>query len=447
MIFLKRSIAIFIAMFVALSSVSVFAADFSDMPEKTNPNYEAIEYAVNNKIITGVDGKLSLDKSVTLAEVLTFISRVKPFGESAADLTRVTDISPADWYYETFTKAVAAGFIAPDGDNKLNPTKVLTTEEAVTLINKALGSSLQLPEMKDKTATRENVVTYLYSAKPIETATEGTENLEFTDLKAKFAQETMQVALGILPDGTSYTKVTAYVDRSSTDWTSGRPVGGSSSGSSRPSGGSGGSSGGGSSDDDDEEERPTEAPTEAPTQAPEEEETQPPTQAPTEPEPTEPVYGEYDGPIDNDKDNVIDDPFDDGWRPPGYGDDDSEGGSGGGGFDDEDDDFIIDDADDPELFPTEGETTAPTEAPTEDESEAPSENESEAPSEDKSEVPSENESEAPSEDESEAPSENESEVPTEDKSEAPSENESEAPSENESEEETVTAFSKEWWFD
>ncbi|MGM9552191.1 MAG: hypothetical protein ACI3XA_08055 [Clostridia bacterium] len=453
---MKKKFALLTSVFVLIGSMTAFAQGFSDMPQKEHPDYPAVEYAINNKIITGTDGKLALDSPVTLAETLTFISRVKPFGSENADLTKVTDISQSDWYYETFSQAVASGFITPDENSCLNPKKVLSVEEAMGYISRALGTDLTkvtTVEGGEKTATRQNVVTYIYnyasesSTTPTESATEpytegATESAtEFTDLKAKAAQEAMQLALGILPDGTSYTKVTAYQDRNSTDWATGKV----SSSTSRPSGGGGNNN----NKDDEDNEEPTEAPTEEPTEAPTYEPTEPPTS-----EPTEPDYGDYDGPIDNDKDNVIDDPFDDGWRPDG-----GNSGGEGGGYDGEDEDFIVDDGDDPAYAPTdketdstEEETQAPTDSETdstEEETEAPTDSETDS-TEEGTQYPTDSETDSTDE-EPQAPSDSETDVTDEETTlpkeddEASSDDGSGEKGDSETEAGTALSLSKDWW--
>ncbi len=486
---MKRRIALLTALFVLISALSAFAQGFSDMPPTDNKYHDAFKYAIEKKLISGDGTNLNPDSYITYAEALTIISRIKPFDCAETDITQF-GVLKDKWYYSTVAKAYTAGYITIESDGKLYPEKNIQKLVAFPLVAKVYGKTVS-PVADNSLCTRADFVWEIYFQAPdgyqasMQTPTEAapTEAVsevptEFTDLRAQIAQEAMQLALGILPDGSSYTNIAVYKDTTQSDWASGKVS--SSSSSSRPSRPS-------KPDDDDEDEEPTQAPTED-NDKPTEPETQPPTDAPTEPETQEPTYGEYDGPIDNDKDNVVDDPFDDGWRPPGWvgGDDDNDDSGNEGGWDAEDEDFNINDADDPdyqpETQPTE-ETQAPsdeeTQAPSDEETQAPSDEETQAPSDEETQAPSDEETQAPSDEETQAPSDEETQAPTDEETQAPTDEETQAPSDEETqapsdeatppEEEagdvtngedesntetddgTSTAFewifSKDWWFD
>lgn len=430
---MKKKIAMLTAVCVLAFSTPSRAANFVDMPSSDSRFYDAFVYAIEKNIITGDGAYLNPSANLTFAEALTFISRVKPFDCEMTDITPF-GVSTDKWYYSTVAKAYTLGYISLDDSAQLNPERYLTQNEASALISRVFSASPLSTASGDNCTRAEFIWQIYYYSKdssvtdkseeitaPTEDATDApTEKAsEFSDLKAQAAQEAMQVALGIRPDGTSYITRVVYTDDSQTDWQSG-----GISSSSRPSSGSTNRPG-----KDDEEE--TEAPTKDNNSDTDEPTTNAPSEAPTEPETPEPTYGNYDGPVDNEKDNVLDDPFNDGWRPPGWtGDgDDNDNNSGGDGWDDEDDDFYINDDDDPDYKP-EKPTEDKTEEPTDDVSEVPSEDNSEEPTDDVSEVPSEDNSEEPTDDNSDSPTENNSDEPTDDVSEKPTEDNSEDNSEN-----------------
>ncbi len=432
---MKRSFALILAVFMLAFSLSVSAADFSDMPQKDSPLYDAFEYAIGKKLVSGANGKLNPDGKLTYAETVTILSRMKNIDAPETDITAF-GVSKDKWYYSAVAKAYTAGYFS-DSSKVSNPDSVISEKEVRHMFFKTFGVYANFKET-DLPVTRATLVYEIYMTAPdgYKSKTEAVEQptgeaateapTEFSDLKAKAAQEAKQLALGILPDGTSYVDNVVYIDYSHTNWydgtgsSSSRPSSSNRPGNNRPN------------KPDDETEAPTEDDIEQPTQ--------PPTEMPTEPETEAPTY---DGPIDNDNDNVVKDPFDDGWTPNNPG---GNGGNGGnGGYDDEDEDFTFNDADDPDYIPpTDNETeseTAPSESDSEDVSEtetAPSDSESEDVSETET-APSDSESEDASEDMTDTPSI----LPSEDKEDTPTTPEN-GDGDNLPEENPPALMTKEW---
>ncbi len=412
---MKRYGALATAFFVLMFSLSVCAASFSDMPSTDSEYYDALNYAISQGYLTGSDGKIMPNDNVTRAQAAAIFVRMAKLTDKA-NLSNVPDVISDAWYYDVMACAVQAGlFTAKDG--KLYPDANLTRAEAFVLIYKAqltsfAGEAASLEGVSDisslsaeaktalsvlvgtnvltlssgkaepdKSITRAELALWIYNASkvkttqstetPSEEATEATTEAATESTYSQQAAEAMQLALGILSDGTSYiTTSPIYRDGMTIIWNNGGSSGSSSSSSSgssssggSSSGGSssgGSSSGGSSSDSDDDSSSSTEAATSA-------------TEKETEPTET------YTGTITNDNDNVVEDPF---------GDNDSSD-------DDEDDDFVIDDDD---YFDYDKETESETETEAESE-ETPSETETEAESE---EAPSDAETET--EEETEEPS-------------------------------------------
>ncbi|NCB52815.1 MAG: S-layer homology domain-containing protein, partial [Clostridia bacterium] len=98
---------------------------FSDMPD--NWSTKALENAVANGLLTGSDGKIKPDDSLTRAEMAVIINRA--FGTtSMASLSGYSDVPAGSWYYNDMAKAVKMGIFI--GDNgKLNPVGNITRQE------------------------------------------------------------------------------------------------------------------------------------------------------------------------------------------------------------------------------------------------------------------------------------------------------------------------------
>lgn len=458
---MKRRFALLTALLVLISALSVFAQGFADMPQEDSKYYKAFEYAISKKLIAGDGTNLNPSSTITYAEALTIISRIKPFSGEGADITAF-GVSKDKWYYTAVSKAYPLGFIALGSDGKLYPEKALTLTDAYAMIAKTYGKTASAVS-KNAPCTRADFILEIYTLAPdgLNGGKSAAENpsevsseapteapTEFSDLRAKAAQEAMQVALGVRSDGSSYVDATVvYKDTTQTGWASGEikreP--------SRPSGGSNRPSGGNNNEDNnddnktEDEEKETQAPTDPPTESKpddgnEEKETEAPTDPPTEPEAPEPTYGDYDGPIDNENDNVIDDPFNDDWRPPGWiGDGDDDDGSNDG-WDAEDEDFNINDAEDPDYSPEEETTEKPTTAPPEEETDTPTDEATDAPTDEEIDVPSDEDIDTPFDEETNFSTDEDIDIPSNE------EGDNTANEDNETFSLFAWIFSKDWWF-
>lgn len=123
------------AIMILSLALPVFAATtFSDMPNDYSKT--AIENAVENGLLTGDNGLIMPDKSITRAEMAAIINRA--FGATAkASLAKYNDVSSSKWYYDDMAKAVAMKTFEGDGA-KLNPEDSITREEALVVIARSL---------------------------------------------------------------------------------------------------------------------------------------------------------------------------------------------------------------------------------------------------------------------------------------------------------------------
>lgn len=133
----KKFLSILLVLLMLFSMLAnVMAADiprFSDMPE--NWAKTAIENAVNNGLLTGVNGKIMPDDHLTRAQMAAILNRAFG-GTEKASLESFSDVKSSSWYYDDMAKAVSMGtFMGSNG--KLFPDNAITREEVFTALARA----------------------------------------------------------------------------------------------------------------------------------------------------------------------------------------------------------------------------------------------------------------------------------------------------------------------
>lgn len=117
---------------------------FADMPNDWST--PALENAVENGLLNGLNGKIMPNEKLTRAQMATVINRA--FGaEKIASISKFSDVKTTDWFYSEMAKAVAMKTFKGSGD-KLNPNNPITREETFLVIARALnlGKSETLPK-------------------------------------------------------------------------------------------------------------------------------------------------------------------------------------------------------------------------------------------------------------------------------------------------------------
>ena len=137
----EKIIAVFIAIVIVFGTIpiDVFAnnsqepAKFEDMPE--NWSRAALENAVENGLLSGVDGKIMPNEKLTRAQMATVITRA--FGaKDKGNISKFSDVKASDWFYDSMSKAYKMGVIK-GSNNKLNPKEPITRQEAFVMIARA----------------------------------------------------------------------------------------------------------------------------------------------------------------------------------------------------------------------------------------------------------------------------------------------------------------------
>lgn len=151
---MKRLISIALSLSLALSMLPApaLAVGFSDMPDSTYWSYTALKSAVDNKLLSGYDGKLMPKDALTRAQMATIINHA--FGATdTADISKFSDVRTSDWFYSDIAKAVRMGTFAGDGTNLMNPNKPITREQAFTVLSNAFhlkeGNTAVLDDFTD----------------------------------------------------------------------------------------------------------------------------------------------------------------------------------------------------------------------------------------------------------------------------------------------------------
>jgi hypothetical protein len=79
--------------------------------------------------------------SITRAEFMALVNRMKGYTEGSADIAKYTDVEQGKWYYDTVSAALNAGYINGTGDATVSPEKPITRQEAMTIIARVAGVS------------------------------------------------------------------------------------------------------------------------------------------------------------------------------------------------------------------------------------------------------------------------------------------------------------------
>ena len=132
-------------MLLLLSRGSVFASPYeassgenipSDMPYGWS--HDAVSAAVFNGLLVGDEnGLLHPCDAMKGCELAAFMERAFGSGEKA-DLSGYKDVSPGDWYFDSMSSAVGAGWIRGDGDGHLMPLKPVSRVRYFVIMARAL---------------------------------------------------------------------------------------------------------------------------------------------------------------------------------------------------------------------------------------------------------------------------------------------------------------------
>lgn len=98
----------------------------------------ALLFALRNGLLTGKDTGLCPTDCITRSEVAAILMRILGTTVSA-DLSVFSDADPDAWYYDTLSRACAAGIFSGCGDGTVRPAANITRQEAAAVICRVVG--------------------------------------------------------------------------------------------------------------------------------------------------------------------------------------------------------------------------------------------------------------------------------------------------------------------
>lgn len=99
------------------------------------------EFLQTAGVLKGTDKGLELDREVTRAEAVTFLSRIAPEDQMQTKmLATFEDVSKDHWAYETITWALNADLIEGVGEGKFNPDATVTGKQFVKMVLSMVGA-------------------------------------------------------------------------------------------------------------------------------------------------------------------------------------------------------------------------------------------------------------------------------------------------------------------
>lgn len=139
---LKRSLAIVLAIAMVLTTFGmtvVSAASYADTTGHWAESY--INSWSDRGVIQGDGGYFRPDDTITRAEVAQVTQNVIGYVDKAAN--NFSDIDSSAWYADAVLKLVAAGTLNGNGDGTMAPQSFMTREEAMTMLARAYGLTVE----------------------------------------------------------------------------------------------------------------------------------------------------------------------------------------------------------------------------------------------------------------------------------------------------------------
>lgn len=149
---LKKTLVLLVVLSMLLSAISpVFATNFND--EIDEAYWEHANKLAAVGVITGdTNGNFNATSNITRAEMAVIICKMAGMTEATANASKnipsvFSDVPAGEWYTGWINLAVDNGMIAGFPDNTFRPNDPLTTNQAITLVVKALGKGEYVDQM------------------------------------------------------------------------------------------------------------------------------------------------------------------------------------------------------------------------------------------------------------------------------------------------------------
>ena len=135
---ITKAIAVLLTIVMLMQPVA-FAASVTDFLDFPNNDWstEAMTAAVENGLLNGDNNLIYPNDSLTRAELAAFITRA--FGATReADISRLTDVSPEDWFYTSVARAYQMGALTGTSETTFSPDAYITREEVFLVLARVL---------------------------------------------------------------------------------------------------------------------------------------------------------------------------------------------------------------------------------------------------------------------------------------------------------------------
>lgn len=95
--------------------------------------YESLKFAVENNLISGINGKFEPNLNTTRAMLVAVLHRMDNNAEATKDL-EFKDVTTADWFYNDIAWAVESGIVSGMSEDTFAPNDNLTREQLAVMI-------------------------------------------------------------------------------------------------------------------------------------------------------------------------------------------------------------------------------------------------------------------------------------------------------------------------
>jgi len=127
--------------FVDEAGRSIILNRFKDMPEKDTWSYDAINWALANKITSGTTvSAFSPDAACSRAQVVTFLWRAAGEPEPTTTECAFSDVSKDEYYYKAVLWASESGITSGISASAFSPNTICTRAQIVTFLWRNAGS-------------------------------------------------------------------------------------------------------------------------------------------------------------------------------------------------------------------------------------------------------------------------------------------------------------------
>jgi len=149
---LKKTLVLLVVLSMLVSAISpVFATNFNDEIDAAYWEH-ANKLAAVGVIKGDTNGNFNATSNITRAEMAVIICKMAGMNEALANANKnvasvFTDVPAGEWYTGWINLAVSNGMIAGFPDGTFRPNDPLTTNQAITLVVKALGKGAYVDKM------------------------------------------------------------------------------------------------------------------------------------------------------------------------------------------------------------------------------------------------------------------------------------------------------------